>query len=151
MNEKLRFSPVGLYLKSKLTGEEGSMSIKMTGETVKEFIKSYSELKAKRDVIEKIQKYSQNENSNSDKEYSELVIKIEIIESALKLLTKDEKNIILLHLIDDKKWKEVMSIYEQQVGMEFNYSERSFLRIQKNALKKIENFLLENGLEQYID
>ena len=123
----------------------------MTGETVKEFIKSYSELKAKRDVIEKIQKYSQNENSNSDKEYSELVIKIEIIESALKLLTKDEKNIILLHLIDDKKWKEVMSIYEQQVGMEFNYSERSFLRIQKNALKKIENFLLENGLEQYID
>ena len=142
---------MGLYLKSKLTGKEGSMSIKMTGETVKEFIKSYSELKAKRDVIEKIQKYSQNENSNSDKEYSELVIKIEIIESALKLLSKDEKTIILLHLVDDIKWKEVMSIYEQQVGTEFNYSERSFLRIQKNALKKIENFLLENGLEQYID
>lgn len=135
----------------KLTGEEGSMSIKMTEETVKEFIKSYSELKAKRDVIEKIQKYSQNENKDSDKEYSELVIKIEIIESALKLLSKHEKTIILLHLVDDIKWKEVMSIYEQQVGTEFNYSERSFLRIQKNALKKIGNFLLENGFEQYID
>lgn len=142
---------MGLYLKSKLTGEEGSMSIKMTGETVKEFIKSYSELKAKRDVIEKIQKYSQNENNDSDKEYSELVIKIEIIESALKLLTEDERKIILLHLVDNIKWSKVKLIYEEQVGMEFNFSERTFIRIQKNALEKIENFISKNKFEQYID
>lgn len=123
----------------------------MTKEKVKEFVKSYSELKSKRNVVEKIHKYSQNENKNQDMEYSEIVIKIEIIESALKLLSKDERNIILLHLVDDIKWKDVMSIYEQQVGAEFNYSERSFLRIQENALKKIEKFLLENGFEQYIE
>ena len=142
---------MGLYLKSKLTGKEGSMSIKMTGETVKEFIKSYSELKAKRAVIEKIQKYSQNENNDSDKEYSELVIKIEIIESALKILTKDEKKIILLHLVDNIKWSKVKLIYEEQVGMELNFSERTFIRIQKNALEKIENFISKNKFEQYID
>lgn len=122
----------------------------MTGETVKEFIKSYSELKAKRDVIEKIQKYSQNENNDSDKEYSELVIKIEIIESALKLLTEDERKIILLHLVDNIKWSKVKLIYEEQVGMEFNFSERTFIRIQKNALEKIENFISKNKFEQYI-
>lgn len=123
----------------------------MTEEKVKEFVKSYSKLKAKKDVMDKIHKYKQDEDKNEDKEYSKLIIKIEIIESALNLLTKNEKRIIILHLVDNKKWKEVMSIYEQQVGTEFNYSERSFLRIQKNALKKIGNFLLENGFEQYIN
>lgn len=123
----------------------------MTGETVKEFIKSYSELKARRDVIEKIQKYSQNKGDDNDKEYSQIVIKIQIIESALKFLTEDERKIICLHLIENIKWSEVKSIYEQKVGTEFNYSERTFLRIQKNALKKIENFISQNKFEQYID
>lgn len=123
----------------------------MTEEKVKEFVKSYSELKAKKDVMDKIHKYTQDEDKNQDKEYSELVIKIKIIESALELLRKNERKIILLHLVENIKWSEVMSIYEQQVGAEFNYSERSFLRIQKNALRKITNFLLENGFEQYID
>ena len=123
----------------------------MTEETVKGFIRSYSELKARRDVIDKIRKYSHNESINEDQEYSQLVIKIQIIESALELLTEDERKILYLHLIDNVKWSEVKSIYEQKVGTEFNYSERTFMRIQKNALKKIENFISKNKFEQYID
>lgn len=134
----------------KLTDDERSMIIKMTEETVKKFIRSYSELKARRDVIDKIRKYSYNESINEDQEYSQLVIKIQIIESALELLTEDEKNIILLHLIDNVKWSEIKSIYEQRVGTEFNYSERTFMRIQKNALKKIEDFISKSKLEQYV-
>ena len=123
----------------------------MTEETVKGFIRSYSELKARRDVIDKIRKYSHNESINEDQEYSQLVIKIQIIESALELLTEDERTIIYLHLIDNVKWSEVKSIYEQKVGTEFNYSERTFMRIQKNALKKIETFISKNKFEQYIE
>lgn len=121
---------------------------KMTEETVKEFIKSYSELKAKRDIIDKIQKYSHNDFN--DNEYSQLMIKIQIIESALEILTEDEKKVILLHLIDNIKWTEVERLYEKQVGMEFNYSERTFKRIQKNALKKIGEFIRKNDFERYI-
>lgn len=150
LNKKLRFSSVGLYLKSKPTGEEGGMIKKMTGETVKEFIKSYSELKARRDIIEKIQEYSHSKGGDNDNEYSQIVIKIQIIESALEFLTEDEKKIILLHLIDNVKWSEIKSIYEQRVGTEFNYSERTFMRIQKNALKKIEDFISKSKLEQYV-
>ena len=134
----------------KLTDDERSIIIIMTEETVKGFIRSYSELKARRDVIDKIRKYSHNESINEDQEYSQLVIKIQIIESALELLTEDEKNIILLHLIDNVKWSEIKSIYEQRVGTEFNYSERTFMRIQKNALKKIEDFISKSKLEQYV-
>ncbi len=123
----------------------------MTVEAVKEFVKSYSELKARRDVIDKIQEYSHNKDNNLDKEYSLLSIKIQIIESALKILSEDEKQIVLLHLLDNVKWSEVKSLYEQQVGMELNYSERTFFRIQKNALKKIENFIINSHFEQYID
>jgi len=128
----------------------------MTEETVKEFIKSYSELKARRDVIDKIRKYSDDENRHKegddfDKEYSQLDIKIQIIESALEILPRDEKEIIFLHLIDDIKWREVKLIYEKQFGTELTYSERTFARMQKNALKKIEEFLLKNKLEQYIN
>ncbi|MBD5452209.1 MAG: sigma-70 family RNA polymerase sigma factor [Lachnospiraceae bacterium] len=123
----------------------------MTEETVKEFVRSYSELKARRDVIDKIRKYSHNESIDEDQEYSQLAIKIQIIESALELLTEDERTIIYLHLIDNVKWSEVKSIYEQKVGTEFNYSERTFMRIQKNALKKIETFVSKNKFEQYIE
>jgi len=52
--------------------------------------------------------------------------------------------------LDNIKWSEVKSLYQQQVGMELNYSERTFFRIQKNALKKIENFISNSHLEQYI-
>ena len=135
----------------KPTDDERSIIIIMTEETVKGFIRSYSELKARRDVIDKIRKYSHNESINEDQEYSQLVIKIQIIESALELLTEDERKILYLHLIDNVKWSEVKSIYEQKVGTEFNYSERTFMRIQKNALKKIENFISKNKFEQYID
>lgn len=135
----------------KPTDDERSMIIKMTEETVKKFIRSYSELKARRDVIDKIRKYSHNESIDEDQEYSQLVIKIQIIESALEFLTEDERKILYLHLIDNVKWSEVKSVYEQKVGTEFNYSERTFMRIQKNALKKIENFISKNKFEQYID
>lgn len=124
----------------------------MTEEMIKNFIKSYSELRARRDIFDKIRIYSHNENNDSDEnEYSQLAIKMQIIESALEFLTEDEKKIIQLRLIDNTKWTEVKSIREQEVGIESNYSERTFMRIQKSALKKIEDFISENKLEQYIN
>lgn len=120
----------------------------MTEETVREFLKSYSELKAERDIIDKIQKYSHNDDK--DKEYSQLMIKIQIIESALEILTEDEKKVISLHLFDNVKWTEIEKKYEKQEGKEFNYSERTFKRIHKNALRKIKDFCVKNSLEQYI-
>lgn len=121
----------------------------MTVEAVKCFLKSYSELKARRDILEKIQNFSNKADTNE--EYSQIVIKIQIIESALKILKEDERKIILWHLIDDIKWSEIEKLYEEQVGTEYNYSERTFKRIQKNALNKIEVFLSKSESKEYIN
>ena len=120
----------------------------MTEEAVKSFLKSYSELKARRDILDKIQSYSRDMDESNT--YSQLMIKIQIIESSLEILTEDEKQVILLHLINNVKWTEIEELYEKQVGMELNYSNRTFKRIQKNALKKIEDFISKNKFEQYV-
>lgn len=120
----------------------------MTEETVKEFMKTYSELKAQKEIMDKIQKYSCDEEAN--KKYSQLEIKIQIIESALGILTENERKIVMLHLINGVKWSEIQTIYEKQVGAELSYSERTFKRIQKGALEKIGKFLGEKDLERYI-
>ena len=121
----------------------------MTEEAIKSFLKSYSELKARRDILDKIQTYSHNANDNE--EYSQIVIKIQIIESVLEILKEDERKIVSWHLIDNIKWSEIEEIYEKQVGTAFNYSDRTFKRIQKNALKKIEAFLSKNEFMEYIN
>lgn len=59
----------------------------MTEEAVKCFLKSYSELKARRDILDKIRNYSHSAENNEM--YSELVIKIQIIESALEILKEE--------------------------------------------------------------
>ena len=122
--------------------------VAMTEEAVKSFLKSYSELKARRDILDKIQSYSRDMDESNT--YSQLMIKIQIIESSLEILTEDEKQVILLHLINNVKWTEIEELYEKQVGMELNYSNRTFKRIQKNALKKIEDFISKNKFEQYV-
>lgn len=121
----------------------------MTEEAIKEFIKSYPELKARGDILDKIQNYSQNADKNE--EYSQIDIKIQIIESALEILKEDEKKIILWHLVDEITWNEIGSLYEEQVGTEYNYSDRTFKRIQQNALKKIEAFFSKGDFKEYIN
>lgn len=119
----------------------------MTEETVKEFMKTYSELKAQKEIRDKIQEYSSDKKA--DKDSSQLEIKIQIIESALEILTENERKIVMLHLINGVKWSEIQTIYEKQVGMELSYSERTFKRIQKSALEKIGKFLSKNHFEDY--
>ena len=115
---------------------------------IKNFIKSYTELKAKKEILDTIMRYS-SDIKNKD-EYSLLVIKIQIVESCLQILTSDERDIVFSHLINNLKWNEISEIYGEKFGMEFNYSERTFKRIQKSALSKIENFIYRNKFEAYI-
>lgn len=121
----------------------------MTDEAIKEFIKSYPELKAKRDILDKIQNYAQGTEHN--KEYSQIAIKIQIIESALGILKADEKKIVLWHLIDEITWNEIENLYEEQVGTAYNYSDRTFKRIQENALKKMKAFFSKGEFKEYIN
>lgn len=67
------------------------------------------------------------------------------------MLSKEEKEIISLHLIENFKWNEVTELYEKQMGAGYSYSERSFKRIQKSALHKIETFLCKNKWENYLE
>lgn len=122
---------------------------KMTEEAVKRLLQSYSELKARKDILDKIQNYSHN--ADNREEYSPIVIKIQIIESALEILKEDERKIVSWHLVDRIKWSEIEKMYEEEVGTELNYSERTFKRIQKNALKKMGLFLPEGEFKEYIN
>lgn len=120
----------------------------MTEESIKEFIKSYPDLKAKRDILDKIQIYSQN--AEKDEEYSRITIKIQIIESALEILKENEKKIVLWHLVDEKTWTEIEELHEERAGTKYNYSNRTLKRMQQNALKKMEAFLSKSGFQEYI-
>lgn len=121
----------------------------MTEESVKDFMKSYPQLKAKKDVMDRIEELAPDENDQE--EHANLKIKLQIIESALQVLTKDERDIVMLHLIENVKWTEIAARYEEQLGTELNYSDRTFKRIQKNALAKIEEFITKNQFEKYIE
>ena len=122
---------------------------KIMEEKLKAFIKSYGELNAKKEILNKIMEISSDKRDAA--EYAELQVKIQLIESCLQMLPKDERKIVSLHLIENLKWSEVAEQYEKQVGAECNYSERSFKRIQKNALHRIKDFICKNQWENYIE
>lgn len=110
-------------------------------EAVKEFIQSYKELNAKKEILEKIRKASPEKQD--DEKYAVLEIRLQIIKSCLQTLTKDEREIVSKHLIEHLKWCEIAAMCE-------NNSERTMKRVQKNALRKICRFITENDWEQYI-
>lgn len=122
----------------------------MSEEQIKSFIKSYKTLKAKKEILDKIAETESAKDDIDIEDYNKTKIKIQIIESALEILDKSEKEIVLLHLIENNKWNEIISIYEAQKGMEGSYSDRTFKRIQQSALQKIEDFIVRNQFEKYI-
>lgn len=123
----------------------------MSEEQIKSFIKSYKTLKAKKEILDKIAETESSKDDIDIEDYNKTKIKIQIIESALEILDKSEKKIVLLHLIENNKWSEIISRYEAQKGMEGSYSDRTFKRIQQSALQKIEDFNVRNQFEKYID
>jgi DNA-directed RNA polymerase specialized sigma subunit len=112
----------------------------MTDKNVKEFIKSYRELRAKKGVFDKIKSYTNNDELEN--EYILIEIRLQIIESALEILDENEREIVYAHLIQNKRWNEIID--------ESEYSERSFKRIQQNAISKMEQFIYDNNFERYI-
>ena len=122
----------------------------MSEEQIKSFIKSYKTLKAKKEILDKIAETESSKDDIDIEDYNKTKIKIQIIESALEILDKSEKEIVLLHLIENNKWNEIISRYEAQKGMEGSYSDRTFKRIQQSALQKIEDFIVRNQFEKYI-
>ena len=122
----------------------------MSEEQIKSFIKSYKTLKAKKEILDKIAETASSKDDIDIEDYNKTKIKIQIIESALEILDKSEKEIVLLHLIENNKWNEIISRYEAQKGMEGSYSDRTFKRIQQSALQKIEDFIVRNQFEKYI-
>ncbi len=123
----------------------------MSEEQIKSFIKSYKSLKAKKEILDKIAETASAKDDIDIEDYNKTKIKIQIIESALEILDKSEKEIVLLHLIENNKWNEIILRYEAQKGMEGSYSDRTFKRIQQSALQKIEDFIVRNQFEKYID
>ena len=123
----------------------------MSEEQIKSFIKSYKTLKAKKEILDKIAETESSKDDIDIEDYNKTKIKIQIIESALEILDKSEKEVVLLHLIENNKWNEIISRYEAQKGMEGSYSDRTFKRIQQSALQKIEDFIVRNQFEKYID
>ena len=123
----------------------------MLEEQIKSFIKSYKSLKAKKEILDKIAETASLKDDIDIEDYNKTKIKMQIIESSLEILDKSEKEVVLLHLIENNKWNEIISIYEAQKGMEGSYSDRTFKRIQQNALQKMEEFVFLNKFEKYIN
>lgn len=127
------------------------MSTNMTEADAKEFIQSYKKLESKKYVLNHLKSVHKMDNSEVlEKEYHEICLKIQMMEASLAVLKEREREVIDLHLIQNYTWNEIMDIFEKQYGMEHNYSERTFKRIQKKALLKISAFLEEMDMEGHV-
>lgn len=87
---------------------------------------------------------SSHNQSEIDNYNNNLNSKIVVIESWLELLNADEKFVIENHLIKEYEWARVAFLFSEQWKNEFYRTERTLVHYQATALKKIEQFCLEN-------
>ena len=66
---------------------------------------------------------------------------VDLVRTWLMLLDREEQFVIKLHLIDEMDWTKIGIEYEKLWTKENGRAERTFKRIQSNALSKIVKFM----------
>ena len=69
-----------------------------------------------------------------------LKIKITVIQSWFVLLNADERFVVEKHLVEELEWPRVAFAFSEQWKCEFSRTERSLVKYQASALKKIVEF-----------
>lgn len=120
----------------------------MVQNDVKNFLKSYKELLANKAIMDKVREA--DPDAFDEKAYAQMLIRIQIADSCLQILTKDEQNIVMLHLVEQLKWSDIAAQNCRQTETGIHYSERTCKRLQSSAVRKIGDFIRESQWEDYV-
>lgn len=74
-------------------------------------------------------------------EYKSEFIQWNIITGSLTVLNEKERFVIENHLINQKTWSKTVQLFDKQWGIEDGRSQRTLMRIQQRALKKMTEFI----------
>ncbi len=112
----------------------------------REMLSSLPKLRSKMKILEKEKELIKEQKKVREEfmtDYIQVAMDLEIAEASMGILSKREQEIVERHIIWKYTWNEIIEEYEKERGFENALSERSLKRIQENALRKIEDFLVE--------
>lgn len=107
-------------------------------ELVRKALSKYASYKAETELYERW--LSARENPEIRDALTLLRIKITVIQSWFVLLNADERFVVEKHLIEELEWPRVAFAFSEQWKSEFSRTERSLVKYQASALKKIAEF-----------
>lgn len=108
-------------------------------EFVRNMLISYPDLEAEKTLF--AHEMQNSEDPQVHKNYQDVVRRIEIINSWLRLLTYDERFVVEKHLFDKIEWSRIALAFENEWKGQFFRTERTLVRYQANAIKKIVVFI----------
>lgn len=111
----------------------------VTENQLKESLYTFKSLQAQRELL---QEYTYPDVVlDIESEYKSQFIQWDIITGSLTVLNEKERFVIENHLINQKTWSKTAQLFDKQWGIEDGRSERTLMRIQQRALKKMAEFI----------
>lgn len=111
----------------------------VTEKQLKEILYTFKSLQVQRELL---QEYTSLDVVLDNKsEYKNEFIQWDIIIGSLTVLNEKEQFVIENHLINQKTWSKTVQLFDKQWGIEDGRSERTLMRIQQRALKKMTEFI----------
>ncbi len=107
-------------------------------ELVRKVLSKYTSYQAEAEICEHL--LSARENTEIRDDLALLKMKITVIQSWFALLNADERFVVEKHLVEELEWPRVAFVFTEKWKREFSRTERSLVKYQASALKKIVAF-----------
>ena len=114
----------------------------MTENEITSLFRSMQKLKAKREILEYLEKV--------DGEYDQICKILYVMENSLDILNANEREIIQMHLVEGDTWERVIIQYEERHGRQSGYSKRTYERMQQRSLKRLMEVLGNSEIESLL-
>ncbi len=108
-------------------------------ELIRQELSSYSRLDAERMIL--AHKLVNDPAADTKEQYDTVIKRINTLNAWLRLLTYDERFVVEKHLIDGLDWPRIASLYERNWPGGFSRTERTLIKYQARAIKKIASFM----------
>ena len=105
-------------------------------ELIRQELSSYSRLDAERMIL--AHKLVNDPAADTKEQYDTVIKRINTLNAWLRLLTYDERFVVEKHLIDGLDWPRIASLYERNWPGGFSRTERTLIKYQARAIRKIE-------------
>lgn len=107
-------------------------------ELIRKVLSKYNSFVSEAELYEKWLAYRENADMRDALTLQKM--KIAMVQSWFKLLNVDEAFVVHKHLIDELEWPRVAFAFSEQWNGEFSRTERTLVKYQASALKKIVKF-----------